>query len=796
MGSEIVEDHKIGVFICGCGGNISDTVKIEAVSEEVSTWDDVVISRTETYLCSKPSVEEIKRLVEKNCLERIIIASCTPRMHKKMFERSLDEVGIKAPYIEIVNIREQCSWIHQDDSQNATEKTIDLIRGAVAKVKEAVPLKPIKIDVKDAVMVIGGGIAGITASLRTAEHGYKTYLIEKNPSIGGHMIKYPKVFPTLDCSQCILTPKMGEISDNPNINLITLSEVKKVSGGPGDFHVNVTLKPRGIDSDKCIACGLCNQICPVEVKSQHDEGLGKRKAVHIPFPQAVPTVYSIDFENCTRCGLCEEKCPRGAVILDEKERDIELNVGTIILATGFDLYDISKLAEYQYGRHPNILTSIQMERMLDITGPTNSSVIRLSDGKPAKSVAFILCAGSRDINKGVPYCSRICCLYAIKQALILKKFMDIKDIWIHYIDIRAPGRRYEEFYKNAQMEGVKFVKGKVSEIIPEGDQLMILSEDMLANRLLETRVDIAVLCPPVTNSPETLKLAEKLKTPVDEDTFVLEKHPKLDPIATKQEGIYACGMVSGPKDIQSTVAESEGAAMKAINFIRTKFEIKPEKAHIKDVSICTGCGVCINICPFNAIELLDEKAKINQIACVGCGACIPSCHVDVIDLQGYTEDQLSSQIKAMLTDSKMRRKILAFLETETAYVAADIAGISRLSYPTSIRILPIPSTSRLKLRHILYAFAHGADGVMLLEAPDEVGALGKAHAIAEERAEDYMVCLEDYEIDSFRLWFSKIYVPDWRKLSIIFSNFDDMIKDEEPIDTKTRHKLLSFLNSE
>jgi heterodisulfide reductase subunit A len=434
--------------------------------------------------------------------------------------------------------------------------------------------------------------------------------------------------------------------------------------------------------------------------------------------------------------------------------------------------------------------------MLDITGPTNSSVIRLSDGKPANSVAYVLCAGSRDINKGVPYCSSICCLYSIKQALILKKFMDIQDVWIHYIDIRTPGRRYEEFYKNAQMEGVKFVKGKVSEIIPEGNQLMILSEDMLANRLLETKVDIAVLCPPVINSPETLKLAEILKTPVDEDTFVLEKHPKLDPIATKKEGIYACGMVSGPKDIQSTVAESEGAAMKAINFIRTKVEIKPEKAYIKDILACTGCGECINICPFNAIDLLDEKAKINEIVCTGCGACIPICPVDIIDLQGYTEDQLLSQVKAMLTESKARRKILAFLETETAYVAADIAGISRLSYPTSIRILPIPSTSRLKLGHILYAFAHGADGVMLLEAPEEVGALGKAHAIAEERAENYMLSLEDYGIDSLRLWFSKIYVPDWRKLSIIFTNFDEMIKDENPIDPEIRKNLLSLSNSD
>jgi heterodisulfide reductase subunit A len=767
-------------------------VDVDRVIKEARAWDNVVRARKERYACSKPSVARIKDFIKRHDLNRIVIASCTPRMHRKMFERNIAEMGLNPAFSEIVNIREQCSWVTPDNPEEATLKALDLLRGSVKKIEKSIPLEPGKMEVNESVLIIGGGIAGITAALRTSEYGLKTYLIEKKPTIGGHMIQYPKVFPTLDCSQCILTPKMGEVADNPNIELLTLSEVKNVSGVPGDFKVTVSQKPRGVNLEECIACAACNRVCPVEGPNKHNEGLGTQKAVFLPFPQAVPTVYSIDFELCNKCGECVESCPRDAINLDDEEKEVELNVGTIILATGFEFWDISDLGEFWYGKHPNILNAIQMERLMDVTGPTQSSIVRLSDGEPVKKIAYVLCAGSRDAAKGVPYCSRVCCLYALKQSLYLKKYMEIEDISIHYIDIRAPGRRYEEFYKHAQEEGTRFVKGKVSEIIPDGDQLIVRAEDMLVNRLLEDKVDLVVLCPPVSTSSDTLKLSEILKTPVDEDKFILERHPKLDPIATKREGVFACGMVNGPKDIQTTVSESEGAAIKAVNFLKTAGEIEPKKAYV-DIDKCIGSGECIKICPVDAINLEDKKANINQISCIGCGACIPACPAEAIDLQGLTEDQLLAQIKGILDGSEAQPKVLAFTEVDTVYIACDIAGVSRLAYPSSIRIIPVPSTARIKLKHILYAFAYGADGVMLLEAPPEVGSLGRAHEIAEERSEIYMFDLEEYGIESQRLWFSKVYVPDWRKLESVFKTFDGIVTDEGPIDVETRKNLLDQL---
>ncbi len=431
------------------------------------------------------------------------------------------------------------------------------------------------INVIPKVLVCGGGIAGIIASLRVAEYGLDCYLIEKKPSIGGHMIQYPKVFPTLDCSQCILTPKLGDIRNNENIYLLTLSEIEDIAGTLGNWKVKIRQKPRYVDIEKCTNCGDCFKVCPVEVPSEFDEGLGTRKAIYRPFLQAVPNAAVIDANVCTDCGLCEIVCPANSIIRDDEEKILEVNVGAIIIATGFDLYDPSVLVSYFFKKHPNVLTSLQMERMLDITGPTSSRVIRPSDGKDARKVAYVLCCGSRNAkakgnNDGVPYCSTVCCLYALKQAILLRKFAI--DVWIHYIDIRASGTRYEDFYHHAQTSGINFIKGKVSEIMPtpEGNRLLVRAEDELINRIVENDVDLVVLCPPIIPSKGTEELAQKLNVPLNEYKFFLENHPKLDPLATKQEGIFAAGMANGPKDIQTTVIEAEGAAIKAVNFVLAK----------------------------------------------------------------------------------------------------------------------------------------------------------------------------------------------------------------------------------
>lgn len=782
------EGPRIGVWVCECGGNIGGVVDVEEV---VKRFRGIVAGVSkETFLCSKPAIDRIKDAMIKQGLERVILACCTPKMHLETFTRSLEEVGLNRAYLEVVNIREQCSWVHMADPVGATQKTIDLIRGAVERARLSIPLEPLRMKVIPEVLVVGGGVAGITASLRLAEFGMKVHLVEKRPSIGGHMIQFPKVFPTLDCSQCILTPKMASVSKNPNINLITYAEISEISGVPGDYTVKVTLKPRGVDLEKCTGCGECSLVCPVEVPNEYDENMGSRKAIYIPFPQSVPSAYTVDFASCILCGKCLEVCAPDAIILEDRPKEIELRVGAIIIATGYELYDPLNLSQYGYGRYPNVVTGLEMERMLDVNGPGMGQLLVPKTQRPIKSVGYILCAGSRDPENGKPYCSKVCCLYALKQAQMLRDRG--VEVWLHYIDIRTPGRRYEEFYRATQEKGVMLVKGKVTEIFPEGEQLLVRGEDMMLNMMVENLYDLVVLCPPLVTSEDTLRLAKGLRVPVDEDGFILERHPKLDPLATKRDGVFAAGVVTGPKDIQTTTSEAEGAAMKAVNFLSKERLIEPNKAVI-DPSLCDGCGACIQVCPESAITLRDGVAHINGLLCSGCGACIPSCPKGALDQQGLSESQLMAQIRGILEPSEAEIKIIAFVEGEVAYTAVDLAGLARIGYPSSFRIIPLPSISRLKLSHILYAFALGADGVMLLEAPEHEGPYGRAHAISEERAEEYRWGLEDHGIDSVRLWFSRIYIPDWRKLERVFKTFHSTIEGDGPLDPKIRASLRNML---
>ena len=780
------EDLRIGVWICECGGNIGDVVDVDGVAELLKP--EVAYVEKNRYLCSSPSVDAIKKAVEEQNLNRVVLACCTPNMHTETFRSNLEEAGLNSALMEIVNIREQCSWVHKDDHEGATAKALDLVRGAVERTRKSVPLEAKGMDVSKEVLVIGGGVAGITASLRMAEFGLKVHLVEKRPSIGGHMIQYPKVFPTMDCSQCILTPKMASVKQSPNIDLLTYAEVSEVTGVPGDFNVKVRLKPRGVDPEKCIGCGECSAVCPTEVPSEFDENLGSRKAIYIPFPQSVPSVYTMDMDACIRCNRCVDACPPKCIDIEDPGSEVELNVGAIVMATGFELYDIGDLAHYGYGKYPNVITSLEMERILDVNGPSGSMIVNPNSGENAKRVAYVLCAGSRDTEVGKAYCSRVCCLYALKQTQLLRD-RGI-DVWIHYIDIRASGRRYEEFYRSTQDKGAVFVKGTVTEIIPQGDQVLVRGEDMMINKMVENPADVVVLCPPMVTTEDTLKLAEMLRIPVDEDQFVLERHPKLDPVSTKRDGIYTAGAVVGPKDIQSSTAEAEGAAMKVVNFLSGKRIIEPNKAFLSKPELCDGCGDCVDACPESAIRLEDDAPGINEIMCSGCGACIPACPRGALDQNGLTDAQLKAQISGILKASQAEIKILAFVERAVAYTAVDLAGLARLSYPSSIRIIPLPSMSRLKLDHLLHAFASGADGVMLLEAPEHEGPFGSAHVVSEERTEEYKWELEDYDVDSVRLWFSRVYVPDWRKLERVFRTFHNMIEDEGPLEEEVRQSLI------
>ncbi|RLF06473.1 MAG: disulfide reductase [Thermoprotei archaeon] len=767
---------KIGVFICACGGNISNVVDINKVAEEIKQLEGVAIAKTYEFLCSKPGQELIEEECKKNNVDRLIIAACTENMHIKTFRELASRTGINPYQVLRVNLREHNSWT-LEDKEEATAKAISMIASAVESIKFMEPLQPLKSEVKRGALVVGGGIAGITVALELANSGIDVTLVEAKPSIGGHMAQLNKTFPTLDCAQCILTPKMVDVASHPKIKLYTYSEVKDVQGSPGNYHVKIFMKPRGVDPEKCVGCGLCSEKCPTKAPDEFNEGLSQRKAIYKPFPQAVPAIYTIDFSICKKCGLCAKACPRGAINLEDKGKDIELDVGAIILATGFDLLDLRRYEEWGYGRYPDVITSLQLERLISPTGPTGGALLRPSNGQPVNRIVFILCAGSRDTSgRGVPYCSKVCCMYSMKNAILIKEFMSSIDIWIFYIDVRAAGKGYEEFYEKSRKEGVNFVRGKIGEVQynPSTGKLIVRAEDTLLCRPIELEADLVVLCPAIVPSKSGLELMEKLKIPLSEDGFIQEKHPKIDPVATLKEGVYVCGCASGPKDIRESVIEAQAAAKRALELLASDYiTIEPEKALI-DESRCDNCGACIGSCPYGAITSQEGIVKIDLISCTGCGACIPVCPKDAIELMHFSRRMLKAMIDGAISKAKFKPVVLAFIEKKIAYSAMDQVGLNRLKYPYNVIPIYVPSTAYLKLEDLIYAFSKGVDAIALLEGRPELIELMKG------RVREFQDKLEEIGIESMRLWFTDAPVPSFRKLRDFFEQLKTMAEDLGP----------------
>jgi heterodisulfide reductase subunit A len=779
---------KIGVYICHCGGNISDTVDMERVKESIATLDGVKIAETNEYVCSSPGQDMIKNGIKDHKLNRIIVASCSPRMHLETFKRTVSEAGLNPYLFEMVNIREQDSWVH-DNIDQATEKAIDLIRGAVNRAIHLKELKSKKIDVTRSVLVIGGGIAGISASIEIADKGYEVYLVEKSPSLGGHMAQLSKTFPTLDCSACVLAPKMVYVAQHPNIKILSLTEPIAVSGSPGNYEVTLKKHPRYVDEDKCTSCGECAKVCPVRVPSKFDEGLTQERSVYLPFKQAIPNTYVLDKENClffTRgvCKLCERFCKGNAIAFDQVEETIKLNVGAIIVSTGYKQLEMDILGQYNFGKHPNIVTNLQFERIA-IQG-----FGRPSDGKPPKKVAFILCAGSRDTEKGVPYCCKIGCMNAIKEAILLDKAVTNAEPWIFYTDIRAHGKGYEEFYEFARDHKVNFVRGRVADIIPlNSEKILVRAEDTLLGTRVQEVFDLVVLQSAIIPQSGTQELARILGIPIGSDGFFLERHHKLRPVDTTREGIYLCGCAMGPKDIRETTLEAMGTASKVATFIgKGEFNTSPEIAYIISEK-CNLCEECIKVCPVGAIERTEDMVMINPVTCVGCGICVPKCPEATIDLNHSTEAQLIDQIRG-ISQGGTEPKIIAFFEKDTAYASIDAAGQTRLSYSPNIRIIRIPSAGRISLKHILHAFAAGADGIMFIEGTDSV--------LTEDKLRQHVIDLKKnlrpYGIKSLRLVSTTTTIPQYNKILNLFETFTKRITTMGKVPDEVRQKIESEIH--
>jgi len=647
---------KVGVYICHCGKNIASIIDVEKVVEEISKVTHVSIVKHYPFMCSELGQKLIIDDLRGGRVDRVVVAACSPRMHEDTFRKALEEAGVNPYLLEIANIREQCSWVHYDDPENATLKAIDLIKAAIARVVNYKPIEKITFPVHKEVLVIGGGIAGIRASLDLAKAGFKVYLVEREPSIGGQMAKLDKTFPTLDCSLCILTPLMNEVARHENITLLTYSEVIDISGRAGDFKVKVVKKPRYVQEDKCISCGDCAKICPVKVPDEFNYGLSYRKAIYRPFAQSIPSAYVIDPKHCLYltkgvCQLCARACKVGAINYEMKEEIIELNVGAIIIATGYQLYDIRKLSEYGYGRYKNVIHGMEFERISAADGPTKGKIVRPSDGKTPEVVAIILCAGSRD-ESHLPYCCKVGCMVGLKHAYYIASSLPNSRIYLFYTDIRAAGKGFEEFYQRIRsLENVYLIKGKPMEIREEDGKLVFDVFDITANELYRFTVDLVILESGLIPNQNVKPLTSMLKLPLSQDGFLLELHPKLKPVETAINGVFICGCAQGLKDIPDTVAQASASAAAAISLL-AKGEVEAEPFTVEiDEELCSGCGICVASCPYNALKIDPDKrvAEVDVAACRGCGTCVAACPTSAITQKQFTDKAIVEAVKALLS---------------------------------------------------------------------------------------------------------------------------------------------------
>jgi heterodisulfide reductase subunit A len=652
------EAPRIGVYACHCGTNIAATIDVAAVAEYGKTLPNVVLSREYKYMCSDPGQAMIRDDIKAHNLNRIVVAACSPCLHEGTFRGATASGGINPFFFQMVNVREHASWVHTDKNA-ATDKAKDLVRAAVRRVQYHKALERPRVDVDATVLVVGGGIAGIHAALTAANAGKKVYLVEREASIGGHMAQFDKTFPTLDCAACILTPKMTDVAKHPNITLYTLAEVDRVDGYVGNFDVTIRHKPRYVIDDLCIGCSACIDACIYKEGKFTDEfnvGLSKRKPVYLPFPQAVPQLVVFDPETCIelKTGKCKKSCveacgERNAIDLKQKERKETIRVGAIVLATGFDVFDAKRVPEYGYGAYPGVYTSLEIERLVNASGPTEGKVV-MRNGKIPKRIGIVHCVGSRDLKTN-KYCSRVCCMYALKLAHLLKEKTEA-EVYEFYIDMRTPGKLFEEFYNRVAEEGVHFIRGKVASVRPGStkDEIVAEVEDTLAGMVREIPLDMLVLSVGLEAQKDADEVRRRFNIGCSKEGFFTEKHPKLAPVNTMTDGIFLAGSCQGPKDIPDTVAQAGAAAAEALAMIDKGFiEMEPNTAYVVEEE-CSGCKTCLTMCPYTAISRDEAKkvAVINPILCKGCGTCVAACPTGSIVQNLFEEEMIMEEIRGVM----------------------------------------------------------------------------------------------------------------------------------------------------
>jgi len=650
------EAPRIGVFVCHCGLNIAGVIDVKELTEYARKLPNVVVAVDNRYTCTDPGQEEIRKAAKEHKLNRVIVAACSPRLHEPTFRRCIAEAGLNPYIFEMANIREFSSWCHRSTPKEATEKAKEIVKMAVAKARLLQGLETIEVPVTNKALVLGGGIAGISAALDLADMGFKVYLVERGESIGGHMAQLDKTFPTLDCSICIEGPKMVDVSRHPNIEIISYADILSVEGFVGNFKVKIRKNPRYIIAENCTGCGECRDVCPIEYPNEWDENMGVRKAISVPFDQAVPLVYTINMDHCIECYKCVDACgARQAINFDQKPEEVELEVGAIIVSTGYDIYRPYDNSLYGYGRYDNVITALEFERLILAAGPTGGKVVRASDGEKPHSVVFIQCVGSRDVNK-YEYCSGFCCMYTLKHAVMLKeKYKDDIQIYVIYTDIRSDFKGYEEFYNRAQKAGVHFVRAKLeNRSITEDPKTknLIVHAETEGGQSVEIEAEMVVLANAAVPAQNAAELAKILNIPIGTNGFFEECQPKIRPTDTGTLGIFLAGACKGLKDIPYSVAQGSGAAAQAAAILSKSTWIIEPLVAIVNKDLCSGCGMCESVCSYDAVRIEKtegkELAKVIEGLCRGCGTCSAACRVGAITMPLYTDAQVLAQIKAGL----------------------------------------------------------------------------------------------------------------------------------------------------
>ena len=716
------EELRVGVFVCDCGLNIAGSVDTEEVRKYAEKLPDVVVSLRNRYTCADPGQQEIKKAIHEHRLNRVVVASCTPRLHETTFRACIADAGLNPYLLEMGSLREHCSWVHLHDRETATKKAKDIVKISVARARLLQPQKELEIPVTDSALVIGGGVAGIQAALDLADAGHQVYLVEEQPSIGGIMAALDKTFPTMDCSICVLGPKMMDVGRHPRIKLLAYSKVEQVSGYVGNFKVRVCHRARYVNEADCSACGKCAEACPVVLPDEFQQGFSSRKAAYIAFPQAVPSAYLIDMAHClgnnpVACTKCIDACEKHCIDLNMQDKIVELEVGTIVVATGMGIYDPTQLVEYGYTRFDNVITTMEFERLICGGGPTDGHLVRPSDHQTPRRIGFIQCVGSRTENRGNPYCSNVCCMNTVKDSLLIDEHYPGTEMHVFYMDMRAFGKGFEELLRRSKEAGVRYVRGLPGEIAedPVTRNLRVRVENTTAARIEEYELDMVILSVGLEPRNDLKQLTGILNLSQTADGFLMEAHPKLRPVDAPTPGIFYAGCVEAPKDIKDSVTQAGAAAARSSILLNAGI-IKGEaiKARVL-LQQCSSCGVCAKVCPYGAIKV-DVKAKtgaqVTAAACAGCGTCAAECRFHAITMQHFSDEQILAQIDAALSEEP-EEKIISFLCNWCSYAGGDLAGVSRLQYPPNNRFIRTMCSGRVAESFILRAFELGAPIVLV-----------------------------------------------------------------------------------